>query len=458
MSYQATDGRTEASRSKSSDLYRAIWRWHFYAGLLVLPFLITLASTGALYLFRDEIDLLVHRDIKRVAIEQEATITPEQIVAAALTFIPGDAVKFTDPPSPDMSAEVTVAADTGKRMAVYVDPYDGHVLGARPDRSTFMWTVRYLHSLRYFGPVARGMIEIVGGWAILLVGTGIYLWWPRAQAGGVLTVRGTPTRRVFWRDTHAVTGILVGGFIAFLAFTGLPWSNVWGSKVNEWANGHNFGYPAGVRVDVPMSGEKLNDIAKTSWSLEQAQIPEASAPSPDALPIGLDAAVEEFERLGLHSGYAVSLPSSRTGVYSGSVYPDDMSHQRVIHLDQYSGEALIDMSYADYGPMGKWLEFGINTHMGQQFGFANQIFLLFVCAGVIILSVSAGVMCWKRRPERSLGVPPMPSDPKVFRGVIAILVLGGVLFPLTGLSLLVMLALDMGLRRYMRTDRRQVVG
>ena len=23
-----------------SDLYRAVWRWHFYAGLLVLPFLV----------------------------------------------------------------------------------------------------------------------------------------------------------------------------------------------------------------------------------------------------------------------------------------------------------------------------------------------------------------------------------------------------------------------------------
>ena len=88
--------------------------------------------------------------------------------------------------------------------------------------------------------------------------------------------------------------------------------------------------------------------------------------------------------------------------------------------------------------------------MGQQFGRANQILLLAVCAGTILLSVSAGVMWWKRRPSRALGVPPMPEDPRVFRGLLAILMVGGILFPLTGASLLVMLALDMGLRRLRR--------
>jgi uncharacterized iron-regulated membrane protein len=129
-------------------------------------------------------------------------------------------------------------------------------------------------------------------------------------------------------------------------------------------------------------------------------------------------------------------------VYSGSVYPDDLSQQRVVHLDQYSGRPMIDMSYADYGPLGKWLEFGINVHMGQQFGLANQVVLLLVCVAIVVLAVSAAVMWWKRRPAQTLGVPPAPSDHRVFRGLIAILVVGGIVFPLVGLSLLAMLALD----------------
>lgn len=241
--------------------------------------------------------------------------------------------------------------------------------------------------------------------------------------------------------------------IVFLAITGMPWSNVWGGKVNEWANGSNFGYPSGVRVDVPMSDRKLSDTAKTSWTLEQAQIPESIATDGAAPAIGIDAAAETFDRLGLHDGYTISLPGSPDGVYTGSVYPDDLHQQRVVHLDQYSGKALVDMGYDDYGPAGKWLEFGINTHMGQQFGLANQLLLLAACLAIIAMSVSAAVMWWKRRPARGLGVPPMPSDRRVFRGLMAILVIGGVLFPLVGLSLLAMLAVDWTIRRVSKTRR-----
>jgi uncharacterized iron-regulated membrane protein len=433
-----------AQPSRSADLYRAVWRWHFYAGLFVLPFMITLAVTGALYLFRDELEATIHADMKRVAVQETINLAaPSAMIDAALAAHPGTAVKFTDPARPDQSAEITVNTDGGERLAVYVNPYSADVLGAMSDRGTVMWTVRYLHSLRYFGPVARGIIEIVGGWTIMLVGTGIFLWWHRSKAqGGVVTVRGKPKSRTFWRDTHAVTGIFVGFFIVFLALTGMPWSNVWGGKVNEWANGNNFGYPAGVRVAVPMSDEHLHHMGQTSWSLEQAQVPETAEPAAGSVSIGIDRAVETFERLGLHAGYAVNIPATPTGVFTGSVYPDDLAQQRVVHLDQYTGEPLIDMSYADYGPLGKWLEFGINVHMGQQFGLANQILLLAVCFGIVTMAVSAGVMWWKRRPSGGIGVPPMPADTRAFRGLIAILVVGGILFPLTGLSLLVMLALD----------------
>ncbi|WP_181832696.1 PepSY-associated TM helix domain-containing protein [Bosea caraganae] len=424
----------------SASFYRAVWRWHFYAGLLTLPFLILLAVTGGLYLFRYELDGLIHRDLKQVEIRTSAMAAPSAIVANALAAIPGQAVKFVPPETPSASAEVTIRTADGTRKVAYVDPYDGHVLGQLPDKGTVMWVVRQIHSLAYFGPVANGVIEIVGGWAILLVATGLYLWWPRGRSGGVVSVRGDAGKRVFWRDLHAVTGAFAGLFVVFLAVTGMPWSVFWGDQVNRWANGNNFGYPAGVRVAVPMSDEHLHHAGPTSWSLEQARVPESVAKA--AAPIGLDTAVAKFDALGLTRGYAVNLPSGPAGVYTGSVYPNDLSRQRVIHLDQYSGEPLIDMSFADYGPLGKALEWGINVHMGQEFGLANQLFMLAVCLAIILLAVSAGVMWWKRRPAGSLGVPPMPPRRRTLYGVFAILGIGGVIFPLVGASLLAMLALD----------------
>lgn len=233
----------------------------------------------------------------------------------------------------------------------------------------------------------------------------------------------------------------------------MPWSQHWGGKVNEWANGRNFGYPAGLRVDVPMSGQKLDGIAKTAWSLEQAQIPESGDPLAGMRPIGLDRAILAFDTLGLHRGYSVALPQDARGVYSASVYPDDLRQQRVVHLDQYSGKALIDMSYGDYGPLGRALEWGINTHMGQTYGLTNQLVLVAVCIGIVLLAVSAAVMWWKRRPAGRLGVPPMPADRRVLVGLFLLLGIGGALFPLTGATLLALILLDLAWQQIAR--RRQ---
>ncbi len=51
------------SAPSPSTLYRRVWRWHFYAGLICLPFLALLAITGAMYLYKDSIESLVYRSL-----------------------------------------------------------------------------------------------------------------------------------------------------------------------------------------------------------------------------------------------------------------------------------------------------------------------------------------------------------------------------------------------------------
>jgi len=166
----------------------------------------------------------------------------------------------------------------------------------------------------------------------------------------------------------------------------------------------------------------------------------------------LDQAVAAFDRLGLAPGYAVVMPRDATGVYTASVYPDDLARQRVVHLDQYTGRPLLDMSYADYGPLGKALEWGINVHMGQEFGRANQLVLLAACLGMVLLSVSGAVMWWKRRPSGGLGIPPLPHNRRALQGVMAVMIAGGIVFPLVGASLVIMLLADLLVQRRARVD------
>ncbi|WCM92777.1 PepSY domain-containing protein [Acidovorax sp. NCPPB 2350] len=456
----------DVSPLRASSLYRAVWRWHFYAGLLVLPFLAWLAVTGGAYLFQRDIDGWFHRDLLRVPVAAGAGQPHGAIVAAALAAQPGQWFRYTPAEAPGDSASVGIATAGGERVAVYVDPATARVLGRLPERGTLSWQIRRLHSLKAIGPVARGLIEMAAGWAVVLVATGIYLWWPRGRRGGVVTVRGRPAERVFWRDLHAVLGLGVGAILAFLAVTGLPWSVFLGAQVNAWANGSHWGYPAGVRVQVPMSAVPVADTLAVPWSLQQARVPapvaapahegheghdgHAAAPAVPPLvrgavatpPLDLDAAMAAFSRLGLAPGFSVAVPQGPAGVYTASAYPRDLAGQRVVHLDQYSGRVLIDMGYADYGPAARALEWGINVHLGQEYGVANQIVLAVACAGIVLLCVAGAVAWWKRRPAGRLGVPPLPAQPRALWWVVAIIAVAGVAMPLLGISLLAMLALD----------------
>lgn len=431
-----------ASLSARSSLYRAIWRWHFYAGLISVPFMILLAVTGSVYLFKAEINRTVFAYRNVVQAQAAPMQAPSRLAAEATAAVPGTRLKsYAEPASPTSSALVTVTGD-GAKILVYLNPYTGQVLDTVDADTEFMFVARKLHSLVYFGDYASYLIEAVGGFALILVATGFYLWWPRRRAGGVVTVRGTPAKRIWWRDVHAVTGAFAGVVIFFLAATGMPWSKFWGAHVQNYASQAGVGYPPALWDDVPSSMVPMSEAAtKPGWVVETAPVP-ASTPT-GAAAIGLDRAVENAHALGITRGFEMSVPGDETGVYTAAIYPADLAKERTIHFDQYTGKPLVDLAFKDYGPIGKAIEFGINVHMGQEWGLPNQLVMLATCLAIILSSVAAVVMWWKRRPVGRVGVPPYPAEARVYRALWIAAAALGLAFPITGGAILLMLAVDL---------------
>jgi uncharacterized iron-regulated membrane protein len=432
---------SEKPNDISLSLYRAIWRWHFFAGLLVIPFMLNLAVTGSLYLFKDEIDNTVFA-YRNVVQPRSEALVPSRLTDNAKAAVPGSKVlRYRGPAAPTRSARVTLSTNSGN-VLVFIDPYSGSVLDKVGEKEEFNWVVKKIHSLDYFGFAFNRIVEAVGGLVLILVITGFYLWWPRKQTGGVIGVRGTPDKRVFFRDIHAVTGAVAGALIFFLAITGMPWSGYWGDRVNETLSGAGLGYPAQLWDDVPVSGVPTKDVlTNTGWTVENAPVP-TSSPNVAAQQVGLDQMVDAANAAGMAPGFEVSLPSGRKGVYTAAIFPDDIARQRTIHFDQYTGKPLVDLKFADYGAGAKAIEFGIGVHQGEYLGLVNQIVMLITCLAIILTSVSAVVMWWKRRPSGRLGVPPMPSQKSVFATLTLVILGFGILFPLTGFAILAMLVVD----------------
>lgn len=437
-------------------LYRAIWRWHFFAGLLVIPFMINLAVTGSLYLFKDEIADTFYAS-RNIVADSGPLLSPEQIVDAAVASQPGAiATSYREAPSGDRSAAVTVSRD-GHSTIVYVNPHSGQVLASVGSKEEFSWVVKRIHSLEYFGEWTNRIVEIVAGFALVLVVTGIYLWWPRQQTGGVLSIRGTPSRRVFWRDLHAVTGAVAGVVIFFLAFSGMPWSGYWGANVNAWLTAHDLGAPAALWDKVPTSTKMTHHVvSRPGWVVENAPVPlsDASATAMGGTPIGLNEAVAVMHGLGMAPGSDMSIPDGGTGVYTASHYFGDLAKERTVHIDQYSGKPLVDISYDQYPALGRAIEWSINLHQGQQWGMFNKLVMLVTCLAIILCCATGVVMWWKRRPSGRLGVPPMPAEKSVYLGLWVIAIVFGLAFPLTGLAIVAMILIDQLLIRFVPPLRR----
>lgn len=166
----------------------------------------------------------------------------------------------------------------------------------------------------------------------------------------------------------------------------------------------------------------------------------------------MDGAVAALRRSGMTTAYRLSLQKGPDGDYTAYTYPGRPEGQQTLHVGQYSGGILGDVKYADYGWAAKTVELGVQLHMGNYFGRANQIIMLIACLGVILLSITGPIMWWKRRPKGSLGVP-RELAPLRLRTMALITIGLGVMFSLAGASLA--LILDGAYGMWARFNRKQ---
>src|SRR6266436_8892492 len=76
---------------QSRRVYRAVWRWHFYAGIFCIPLVIWLACTGSIYLFKPQIERWLDRPYDHLALHGPQA-TPEAVANAAMDAVPGSSL------------------------------------------------------------------------------------------------------------------------------------------------------------------------------------------------------------------------------------------------------------------------------------------------------------------------------------------------------------------------------
>lgn len=396
-------------------LYRVIWRWHFYAGLIVLPVLLVAAITGGLYVFKEELERLIYPQLMFVT-PQAQTVSYDQQLANVMKTLPADATVHGFSISEDATRTTAFSVETAPERygSVFVNQYTGAVLGMHDHDSSLFGVILNIHRTLLAGSVGRLLVELATSWGIVLIVTGLYLWWPRdgKKARGVWWPRVNGKSYAIWRDWHTVPGFYISLFAFLVLGTGLFFTQLFAR-----------GYQAAAYVTNSYPPSYLN--------------PPKSVKQAGANKLPMDEIVAIARRTQRETKIYVDFPHTAEDsltIYGGNY--DSPSTISFLYLDQYSGEVLDSINWQQVSAVAKVQLSAYAIHIGSIYGLPTKILAVIACLLIVAMSVTGAAMWWIRRPQGKTGFPAKPKSPKPASWLIAVICLLGMLMPAVGASLL----------------------
>lgn len=443
-------GRTR--RAGSSGWFRAVWRWHFFASFLVVPVLLLLATTGLIYLFRFQLEPLMHADLMKVDPSGLSQPYSTQLSAVEQAYPGSTAVSIAEPREADRATIVSITTADGAGRDVFVDPYRVEVLGSIDPDTTLSGRAILLHGELMAGTKGDVVIELGACWALVMALTGYFLFFRGWRARRRARTAGRKGARLRYR--HGLVGAFVGVGLLTLLVTGLPWTGFWGAKVQTfatergssmWSTDPGAASNPASTLDESLPHSHQQDVP---WGQGASEVPEGpSADEHEGSVANVDTAIEVADRAGLRHPMTVALPAAddATGVFSVIGYAFDApSDERTVHVGRYGGEVESTYGFDDYPLLAKVVSQGIGLHEGRSLGLWSFWGSALMCLAVVFMCVTGPLMWWRRRPKggQRMGAPrgrmPVKATPLLVVGLVAL----GLFLPLFGLSLLVVLLLD----------------
>lgn len=420
--------------------HHIVWRWHFYAGLFCIPFIVLLAVTGGIYLFKPQVESALDAPYERLVLTGQAAPAHQQ-VQAALQAVPGATLQAYELPANSQSAVRVLVKQAQVVTRVYVHPQTLQILKVVREDDKLMRVVHRLHGNLLLGQRGSYLVELAASWAIVMVITGLYLWWPKAGQGlaGVVYPRFGKSSRVFWRDLHGVIGFWISFFTLLLLVSGLPWTKSWGGMLKE------------IRQTSPVSVKAqdwtIGGVAAGEHAGHEGHHMQSHAQLPTQDYRLLDQLVNTVKPLHLAPPVLITPPSQKSADWTARSDAQNRPLRVNLSFDA-SGNIKSRQNFADRPLLDRIIGVGVAIHEGQLFGWLNQLLGAITALGLMTLSLSAMVLWWKRRwaqasSQPSLGAPPHGKAPAPYAWAMITLILAlGVVLPFFGLSLLLVLLVE----------------
>jgi uncharacterized iron-regulated membrane protein len=436
---EAAQPDAPASPRRWAPLRPLILRLHFYAGVLVAPFLLVAAATGFLYAGAFQAEKIVYAHEMYVPVGDAKLPISEQVAAARKAHPEGTVSAIRPSPADDESTRVMLSGvkgvDAEHTMAVFVDPYTAEVRGALEQYGSTgalplrTWIDEFHRDL-HLGETGRYYSELAASWLWVIAAGGLVLWFSRRRA--LRKVRGTSGRRRTL-GLHGTVGVWAATGFIFLSATGLTWSAYAGANIDE------------LRTSL---GQATPSISSTAGGEHGGHGSAAATGGSGEHGVGLDKVLASARAEGLGDPVEIVPPADDSSAYVvrqvGRGWP---TKQDSVAIDPAGGEVVDVLRFAEYPVLAKLTRWGIDLHTGVLFGLVNQIALMALALSLILLIVWGYRMWWQRGRGSAFGRP-IPRGawqqvpPQILVPLVAVVAVVGYFVPLLGISLAAFVVVD----------------
>jgi len=373
---------------------RRLWlKLHLWLGLILGLWLSLIGLTGSLLVFYHELEEQIHPTTFAVAPQPEGEVafrSFDEVYAAIQDGMP-EGAQFGSIYYPRTSASSWWGRYTvpdGPQAGlwyVFVDPYTAQVLDRWHVKGEEQWFRRefsgFLYDLHYKlllpGDIGNPLVGIIALLALISVGFGVYLWWPKKGkwSQALRFKRGASSQRFIF-DLHNVSGIYL-----------LP-----------------------VLVAVLLSGVYFNLPEQFYWVIKQfspntvvyyGYRSQSILPASDAQPIG-PARAFDIARKNFSEGRPEFLSNAQTPdstyrvcnkqVSSVSAFADS----RCVDIDQYSGKIHWFSASGTHTGGDTFAHWQLPLHSGKAFGLPGRILVLLTGLVLPVLFVT-GIIRWLQK-------------------------------------------------------------
>jgi uncharacterized iron-regulated membrane protein len=332
---------------------------HLYVGLAAAMFLIVAGVTGAILAFDTDYDRWMHPSLWSIT-PRDNRLTKEALLdQVEAQFAPTRVEQI------EMGDGIVHVFTLTSGQRVFIDPYSGEVRGVRNGSSKVervLWLVEQFHVRLMAGPVGQWIVDASTLAILLLIPTGLVLWWRKQQ----WRIGWTGSwRRINW-DLHNAVGIYGCAVLLMLCVTGLFLASdralLWVTRTSAW---HVPPLPRSVVADPP---RRRLDLDRLALAADRA--------------------------LPATPTYAIRLPLRDRSPVQFLKRAPGAAGRSTVFVDQYAGTILRVDDFSTLPGGYRAREIVRAIHTGDVLGAPGRVLMSLSSLGLVSLAVTGTLLWW----------------------------------------------------------------